>query len=361
MGTIGRVFFIGWAFLWCTGHGVADTAFLALRNAGAVVALDIDTGAIIERISVGTLPRSTTASADGKRVFVINEGDMSVSIIDTATLSVERTVDMRAVVKGRSGHSPIDVMGNVSAAPDGSAFYMAGQFLGALRFDLVTGEAIAFGLGGSAAMNVMPGSMPEISTDGKRLYLMSHPNLLILDARTMKPSGRLPSTNGFSGTASAFRVSPDGEIVISDDDFGRFTFGNLATFTSEQVLIPMTGSGTDSRGMAFSPDGGRVYRSCGDGTIHIIDVASRSVPVRSSEGISRDGIAVSPDGRLLVAMDPVSNLVNILDAASLEVLRVVEIAGNPTAYGQFIVSSKPTALDAAVRPQREERSPEIRF
>ena len=361
MGTIGRIFFIGWASLWCAGQGLADTAFLALRNAGAVVALDIDTGAIIERIPVGTLPRSTTASADGKRVFVINEGDISVSIIDTTTLSLERTIDMRAVVRGGSSSSPIDVMGNIGAAPDGSAFYVAGQFMGALRFDLRTDEIIGFGLGGSGEMYVMPGSMPEISTDGRRLYLMSHPNLLILDAQTMKPAGRLPSTNGFSGTGSVFRVSPDGEIVISDDDFGRFTFGNLATFTSEQILIPMTGSGTDSRGMAFAPDGSRVYRSRGDGTIHIIDIASRSVVMRSKEGISRAGIAVSPDGRLLVAMDPASNRVTILDAASLEVLRVVEIAGNPTAYGQFIVTSPATALDATVRPQRDERAPEIRF
>lgn len=61
---------------------------------GNVVVFDTRTGKIVTRIPVEVTPYGTTLSHDGKRLFVSTWSSHSVSVIDTTTNTVERTVQV---------------------------------------------------------------------------------------------------------------------------------------------------------------------------------------------------------------------------------------------------------------------------
>ncbi|MBS0332120.1 MAG: hypothetical protein JSS35_05090, partial [Proteobacteria bacterium] len=75
-----------------------------------VVAFDARTGAIRKRIRVGVSPYEFTLSADGRRMFVSNWGDKSVSVADVATGQVIKTIPV--------GFNPNDMV----LAADGRLF-----------------------------------------------------------------------------------------------------------------------------------------------------------------------------------------------------------------------------------------------
>ncbi|HEX5264857.1 MAG TPA: cytochrome D1 domain-containing protein, partial [Phenylobacterium sp.] len=73
-----------------------------------VVAFDAKTGAIKKRIHVGVSPYELALTKDGKRLFVSNWGDKSVSVVDVASQKVIKTIpvgfnpnDMVLAVDGR--------------------------------------------------------------------------------------------------------------------------------------------------------------------------------------------------------------------------------------------------------------------
>jgi YVTN family beta-propeller protein len=53
----------------------------------------LDTLAPVKRITVGDYPEGIEASADGRRVYVANWESNTVSVIDTAHLTVEREIE----------------------------------------------------------------------------------------------------------------------------------------------------------------------------------------------------------------------------------------------------------------------------
>jgi DNA-binding beta-propeller fold protein YncE len=66
--------------------------FVALANSDAVLALDLGTLEPVKRLPVGHRPSRPYGTADGRLMLVPNEGDGSVSIIDTQALAVSATL-----------------------------------------------------------------------------------------------------------------------------------------------------------------------------------------------------------------------------------------------------------------------------
>ncbi|HUD40572.1 MAG TPA: IPT/TIG domain-containing protein [Dokdonella sp.] len=62
------------------------------QDSGGVLVIDTGSGQPIAAIATGRIPRELIANPSGTRVYVINEGDSSVSVIDTATHTVLATV-----------------------------------------------------------------------------------------------------------------------------------------------------------------------------------------------------------------------------------------------------------------------------
>ncbi|HEX4710451.1 bifunctional YncE family protein/alkaline phosphatase family protein [Phenylobacterium sp.] len=75
-----------------------------------IVGFDAKSGAIAKRVRVGVSPYELTLSQDGKRLFVSNWGDKSVSVVDVAAQKVIKTIKV--------GFNPNDMV----LAPDGRLF-----------------------------------------------------------------------------------------------------------------------------------------------------------------------------------------------------------------------------------------------
>lgn len=70
------------------------------------------------RIAVGDLPRSVRISPDGKRAYVSNFGDHTVSVIDTVTQCVVNTIDVGSRPEG------------LAVSPDGGRLYVSDYWSG---------------------------------------------------------------------------------------------------------------------------------------------------------------------------------------------------------------------------------------
>ena len=69
-------------------------------------------------ITVGDLPRSVQISPDGKRAYVSNFSDHSVSVVDTVTQCVVNTTDV-------GGHPE-----GLAVSPDGGRLYVSDYWSG---------------------------------------------------------------------------------------------------------------------------------------------------------------------------------------------------------------------------------------
>jgi YVTN family beta-propeller protein len=66
---------------------------------GSVYVIDITSNTVIPRVPVGSLPYGIAVTPDGKKVYVTNNMDSTVSVIDTATDTVTAIVNV--------GNSPV--------------------------------------------------------------------------------------------------------------------------------------------------------------------------------------------------------------------------------------------------------------
>src|SRR5678816_897137 len=65
----------------------AELVFVANSGSGTLSVIDSDSATVIRTISVGGRPKHVEPSPDGTRVYVTNQGSNSVSVIDTASLA----------------------------------------------------------------------------------------------------------------------------------------------------------------------------------------------------------------------------------------------------------------------------------
>lgn len=66
--------------------------FVSLANLDVVLVIDLTTLKLVKRLAVGRAPSRAYGTADGRLMLVPNEGDQSVSIIDTGSLEVSATL-----------------------------------------------------------------------------------------------------------------------------------------------------------------------------------------------------------------------------------------------------------------------------
>ncbi len=140
--------------------------------------------------------------------------------------------------------------------------------------------------------------------------------------------------NGSEG----FDVSPDGkEIWVANAGDGTISIIDVATKSVTQTLA------ADVRGanrLKFTPDGKRVLvaglgggpgaaASGANPALTVIDAATRKVIKRIAVGRGAAGIVMRPDGaRAFVACSP-ENYVAVINLATLEMVGRIDVGGNP--------------------------------
>ena len=217
-------------------------------------------------VKVGAQPVHMVASPDGRYIFVTNFSGSSVSVVDTTTWRVARTIQTPA-----APHS-------IVTSPDGRYAYVACYLGAAVAIIDIARQALV----GTIAL-------PPLA----------------------RPYG--------------LGISVDGHYLYASDNFsGRlFTLDALArrALTSTQVgLAPAL--------IARAPDGRRLYVANGKShDLSIVDITSDPAAPSVIATVPLDGyphgVSVTPDGRYVAVADTVSGHVEIVDALSHQVIATV--------------------------------------
>jgi len=248
----------------------AGTLVVTNMSDNTVTVLDIASREVLATLTTGEGPHEVATSSDGRWAVVTNYGirgapGNSLTVINLETVTVDRTMDLATYER-----------------PHGIAFMPGDSLL------VVTSEVRQV----VVVVDFRTGAVvSDISTD----YPASHMLALV-------PSGdRVYTTNVRDGNIT--EINPRTGETLRTIDVARFV-----------------------EGISVAPDGSAVWvGSNGDSLVAVIDVESGMI----TDTIRGFGmpyrLAVSPSGGFVVISDPVKGQVHIVDAATRELLHLVEI------------------------------------
>ncbi len=143
--------------------GAAVTAYASSQRDDEVLAVNIATKAVT-RIHVGSQPNKILLSSDQSLLYVANGNDDSVSVIDTNSNQVVRTISLSRPGEKYKGSNP----NSLALSPDGGTLYVTlGTENAVAVVNLVTNQ-----VAGRIPTGWYPNSV-SVSQDGKRLYVVN--------------------------------------------------------------------------------------------------------------------------------------------------------------------------------------------
>ncbi|MGO9486186.1 MAG: beta-propeller fold lactonase family protein [Rhodomicrobium sp.] len=321
------------------------------------------------------------SAAERFRVYVSNEQDGTVSVIDGETLTTVGTIPVGKRPRG------------IRPSPTGDLLYVAlsGSPVAGPKADensLPPPDKAQDGIGivdvaEGKLIRVLRGvSDPEqaaISPDGKTIYVSSEDTgqVLVMDAQ----NGAILASIDTGGEPEGVRVSYDGRFVLATAEAGNSV--TLIDASSHKILA-MIPVGQRPRDAVFSPDSKFAYVSGeADATVTLIDIEARSVlskvkidgaeirPMglalssggsrlfvsagrggvvaalnaktlavlgRAKAGTRPWGIALSPDGTLLFTANGPSNDVSVFKADTLDAVKTIPAGLRP--WGVAVIPLK---------------------
>jgi YVTN family beta-propeller protein len=322
------------------GVARADTLLVVRKSADALDFVDPGSGLKLASVALGHAPHEVSVSPDGRLAVVSNYGTKerpgsSVSIVDLEQPRELRRIDLAPHTRphGVDWYAP----DRIAVTTEGSRSLLlvdplAGRVVAAIATDQDVSHMVDVSPGGQQAWvaNIGSGSVSAIDLDGDRLTLRGTvPTGKGTEAIAVRPQG----------TSVWAAARADGTVVAVDAESREIT---------QHWELP----GVPIR-LAFAPDGSRAYATrAGAGDIVALDaatgtiVAQRKVDVplapdaaqRPFAGLAPGsplpvGLLMAPDGRSLYVAATMADRVVQLDARTLEVVRTVEVDGEPDGLG----------------------------
>jgi len=336
----------------CVSAG--EKAYIANRNAGNVSVIDLDSGTIVDTITVGFQPISVAASESGTRVFILNKGDKTISVIDTSTNSVINTIDItyNSLISGTADSEIIPK--EIVASPAGDVVYVADEFTTILVVNTTNGQIIEIS---PFTTNLEPHfGVIDISPTGDFFYAGSVDNIAKFDAATLDLVGIFD----IDIPASALVVTDDGSRIYSEffGALNNLQIVDTANFIIDELDLLTEGvflgtSVITLPPMTASPDGRFLYivieslNSQNYDGVAVIDMENKVLLGTVPVGTNPVGIDITSDGRTLVIPNNGDNTVTIIDTQTLNVLNTVHVGPTPRAYRRFISKESPATINEA--------------
>jgi YVTN family beta-propeller protein len=346
-------------------------------------------------VAVAAAPAA--AQSEAPRLYVCNQGEATVSVIDMDTQSVVDTVDLKAL-----GFSANAKPHHAVAEPDGSHWYVSligentvlkfnadNQIVGRAEMEVPgllslhpTKDLLLVGRSMSAVnppkslavvrradMSVKMidtfFSRPHALTtaaDGRYTFIASLATNQMLAMNTDTEETRLFRLGGKTQTLVNFAASPDGSTVIAG---GQVT-GQLLVFDTssptETAVTDTISVGAQPWHPVIHPDGKTAYVPLkADNAIAVVDLESRTVTTRiTGNGLAQPhGTTLSPDGRYLFVSNnnrkgaytptgdnPDAGTITVIDTETNEIASVIEVGTYPTGIGSFGGARATTMSDA---------------
>ncbi|MGW0181727.1 hypothetical protein [Nocardia sp. NPDC003345] len=252
-------------------------------------------------VDVDETPHSAAASRDGSRIYISHFLPGTVSVIDTRSNSVERTI---AVTPGLYG---------IAAHPDNEHIYVAENDSGFVK---------RIHLGGDSDIHAGIGATPygiAIDPAGTSIFVTAPLNGTI---EVLDPLVRNDSRINYSGFPVQVAVGSDGNLLYLTEYFGssvvvldisRLESGDFH-FTPEVVSrIPVD---ANPYGISLGQDGDRAFVAHfgSEDIVSIIDLRSQEVVdrVRTGHGMIR-GVTTGAGGSRIYVTNYFSKSVSAID------------------------------------------------
>lgn len=121
------------------------------------------------------------------------------------------------------------------------------------------------------------------------------------------------------------KLGPDGFIYITCENSAVVAVIDRA---SHKVVDAINSGSTNGHRLIISPDGQRLYtENEEDATVSVIDLPQRKLLGKIATPRPLAGIAISADGRTVVAVDDIEPTLFLIDTASEQITRTVRLEG----------------------------------
>ena len=125
------------------------------------------------------------------------------------------------------------------------------------------------------------------------------------------------------------KLGPDGMIYLTCENSAKVAVIDRKTNT---VVEALNSGSTNGHRLIIAPDGSRLYtENEEDATVSVIDLKTRKLLGKITTPRPLAGIAISQDGKTVVAVDDAEPALILIDAASEKVSREVRLEGVPKA------------------------------
>ena len=310
-----------------SGEGLSPKSFNTLVNQPT-------TGTIQDiPLGIGNLqPNGIAFSVNGRRAFVANATDGSVSMINadrgeewTSTVVLPGptpAVPVYSVTVGPAGRNvyaagnnvlgvlhahtlellrtvTVPASGSLNANPQGIAVSPDGQWL--LVSDAIGGGSVTIldvknQFAVANTLQMAPGNMPrgiDTSPDNTRAYIAvsgDDNEIWVYEFASATVIAKI----AIGASPAAVAVTPDGgRLYITNAPADTINYYDLITTQSGQIDL---GFGVKPHSLAITPDGFKVYVTGKLNDVYVIDVLSNLVSPQNV-GEASAGVAISPDGK----------------------------------------------------------------
>lgn len=298
----------------------AGRLYVTNERDGTLQVIDTATDRVIATARIADRPRGVVLSPDGKRVYLAvswwrngkqpRTNKERILALDAHTL--------KAVREYAAGTDPECV----AVSPDGKRLYLSNEDAGtATIVDTANGKNIA---------TLVVGTEPEgvtASPDGRFVYVTTETSnvISVIDAKKEKTAANIlvdarPRAVIFTRDSSQAWATAElaGSVMLIDVKRTRVVKRIPLQRTDKPV------------GLALSPDGKRLYVATGRGNgVTVIDTAAQRVIGHVPAGQRVWGIAISKDGRKVYAAGSLSNTISVIDTASLRVVKTIATGDGP--------------------------------
>lgn len=291
----------------------ADEAFIVNQVSQDVSVVDLEAGKAVATIAIGGKPAGVAMSPDGARAYVTSPDGGFLSVIDTAG---RRVIKKIPIADGPLG---------IAVHPSGNPVYVAGWY--AARLDAVdpeTGKIIA-----TAEVGQSPSGV-AVTPDGALILTADRDSdqVSIIEAASMKSLATVKTG------ARPFGVTID---VSGERAYTANVGSSDVTVIDIKARRAIGAVSVGERPYAVALAGERGFVTDQyDATVTVFNVRTFAREAQIPTGDYPEGIEASPDGRHVYAVCWESNVVNVIDAASLKVTAEINVGDGPRAFGRFI-------------------------
>ena len=310
---------------WLVGAGAAcaqqtssagQRLLILSKNEQMLSIVDPATLKILAKVPAGPDPHEVVASDDGTRAYISNYGGgtyNTLTVVDLVNQKSLGTVDLGAL---RGPHGLHFVGGKVWFTSE-VAKAIGSYDPSTSKIDLILGT----GQDGTHMIYAFPDQSRLVTTN------VGSASVTIFEKRAgPRPSWGV-TTVPASGRVEGFDVSPDGKSIwAANAQDGTITIIDVATKSPTSLAANVQGANR----LKFTPDGTMVLvATLGAPDLRIIRVSDRTELKRIPVGTGAAGIQIQPDGaRAYVACSP-DNYVSVIDLKTFAVVGRIDAGRNP--------------------------------